>query len=720
MWYEGNGGTGKRIGYAFSENGISGWSKDIFQSISIGSYDNWEKEVSGPVVIFDTATSTYKMWYTSLNSDHWTSGLDRFRLRYASSSADLKWNIYPNWSMYGSAGSWDSGGIWFGKSIIKDVKYRLWYAGTNESSLGSNSYWRIGYATSTDGILNWTKENNGNPITIQNEVNNVTYPTLLFLNNIYHMWYSSGIGDFNNQINYAYSKDGIIWIKTATENPVLTRTPGTFDQSGIIPNTVLMENDVLKMWYSGYDGAHWRIGYATASASILPTPDPETIPTAAPLPTSTPTATPTPTPTPTPPPPPTKKIVVIPGVTASWNPDALLSCKLNDYTGEWTLFHLAQSVYNPLLDALTKAGWIPTIYPYDWRKPVSENEPALASFINNLTPGWHEKVDIVGHSMGGLLARSYITQEQSANKTEKFLSVGSPHLGTVAAYPTWEAGQIWEGDLGWKFILTLLKKNCSARNKINDRTTVQTYFTSVNNLLPVFDYLTDDATGQPIHYGDMQEKNHFLTDNRFPFYLTSVATLRGTGQETTIGYRVGPIDKHDAPGDWIDGKPVSRSTTTEGDGTVLLTSSEIPEADNTRVIPVNHTGLLSSAQGIEKILGFLGAAPQTIQSVTANIQPQAPAPTSGLFVIGYPADFWIVDPNGQMTKDERNLQVFPNPKPGKYKLVLLPGTGTTRLIVAQFLPNGKILWKEYQLKNRLPKIKTIKFDPDNPLEDALQ
>lgn len=429
---------------------------------------------------------------------------------------------------------------------------------------------------------------------------------------------------------------------------------------------------------------------------------------------------PTSTPTPTPPPPPTKKIVVIPGVTASWNPDALLNCKLNDYAGEWTLFHLARSVYNPLLDALTKAGWLPTIYPYDWRKPVSENEPALASFINNLTPGWHEKVDIVGHSMGGLLARSYITKEQSANKAEKFLSIGSPHLGAVAAYPTWEAGQIWEGDLGWKFLLTLLKKNCSVRNKISDRTTVQSYFTSVNNLLPIFDYLTDDATGQPIHYGDMQEKNHFLTDNRFPFYQTSVATLRGTGQETTNGYRVGSVNKHDAVGDWIDGKPVSRSTTTGGDGTVLLTSSEIPDADNTRVIPVSHTDLLSSDQGIEKILGFLGAAPQTIQSVTANMQPPSPAPTSGLFVIGYPADFWIVDPDGHMTKDERNLQVFTNPKSGAYKLVLMPRTGTTRLIVAQFLSNGKILWKEYQLKNRLPKIKTIKFDNENPLEDPIQ
>ncbi len=603
----------------------------------------------------------------------------------------------------------------------------MWYAATNENDLGSSPFWRIGYATSTDGVI-WIKQNNNNPVlspTTIWELNNLSFPAVLFSGGIYHMWYGAAAGDMPTRIVYAYSVDGINWVKPNELNPVLTGTGGKFDQTYMFASTILKE-DILKMWYSGYDGYHWRIGYATASASILPTPDPASVPTAPPLPTPTPTSTPTPTPTPTPtatptptpPPPPTKKIVVIPGVTASWNPDALINCKLNDYTGEWTLFHLARPVYNPLLDALTKAGWLPTLYPYDWRKPVAENEPALASFINNATPGWHEKVGVVGHSMGGLLARSYITQEQSTNKMEKFLSVGSPHLGTIAAYPTWEAGQIWEGDLGWKFLLTLVQKNCGIRHLTTDKEVIQTYFPSINNLLPVFNYITDDAGLK--NYLDMNAKNNFLTSSFTNFYNTTVATLRGNAQETTVGYRVNPADKHDSPGDWADGKPISRTTTMDGDGTVLLTSSEIPDADNTRVISVSHMDLLSSAQGIEKVLEFLGAAPQTIQSITANMEPPSRAPISGLFVIGYPADFWIVDPEGHMTKDERNLQVFANPKSGKYKLVVLPGTDTTRLIVAQFLSNGKILWKEYQLKNRLPKIKTIKFDTDNPLEDPIQ
>ncbi|OGG36047.1 hypothetical protein A2363_00950 [Candidatus Gottesmanbacteria bacterium RIFOXYB1_FULL_47_11] len=597
----------------------------------------------------------------------------------------------------------------------------MWYGGTNINDLTINPYWRIGYAKSNDGI-HWNKENLSNPViepTMPWELNNVSYPTVLYYGGIYHMWYGAGLGDMPTQIAYAYSKDGIAWSKPNINNPVLTLGPNGFDTKHIIPHTVMYENDLLKMWYSGFstDG-HWSIGYATASGSTLPTPDPNTIPTSTLTPTPVPTATPTPTPTP--PVPPTKRVVVIPGVTASWNPDALLNCKMENYTGNWTLFHLARSVYNPIIDALSQAGWTATIYPYDWRKPIIENEPMLASYINGQTTGWQEKVNIIGHSMGGLLGRAYITREQDANKAEKFISVGSPHLGAVAAYPTWEAGEIWEGDLGWKFLLTTLAKSCSLKTKLDDRIAVQTYFRSVNNLLPVFNYLTNKSSSQSTPYNTMQEKNDWLTNPiSFPFYHTVVATLRGTGQKTTLGYQVGPAGKHEAPGNWIDGKPVAKTISTEGDGTVLMASSEIPAADNTRVITTDHTGLISSSDGITQILEFLGIAPQTIQSIVSNIQPTETPPTSGLFIIGYPADFWIMDPEGTIVKDTESLSVFTNPKSGKYKFMLIPKSEHTRVVVAQFLPIGKILWKEYNLTNRLPKMKTIKFDTEHPIEDAL-
>jgi len=40
-------------------------------------------------------------------------------------------------------------------------------------------------------------------------------------------------------------------------------------------------------------------------------------------------------------------------------------------------------------------------------------------------------------------------------------------------------------------------------------------------------------------------------------------------------------------------------------------------------------------------------------------------------------------------------------------------------IVAQFLPNEQVFYKEYRFPGFLPKFKTLKFIPKNPSEDIL-
>jgi pimeloyl-ACP methyl ester carboxylesterase len=737
MWYEGDGGNGgyqsdNGIGYTFSENGVSGWNRSNQSAISPGSADNWENATPEPFVQFDSNLGVYKMWYTSLNSNNWTSGLDRFRTRYATSTDGISWTKY-DWVLTGTPNSWDEGGTARGRSIIyRDGLYHMWYAGTNSSSLGSNSYWRIGYATSTNGLI-WHKENNGNPViepTTTWEFNNSNYPTsdfptVIYSGGIYHMWYGVGIGDDIKQIAYAYSKDGILWIKPADQNPVLTRTPGSFDEANIAPSTVLLEDNVLKMWYSGYKvyvpgvEGHWRIGYATANASTLPTPDLETIPTAAPLPTPTSTPTPTPTLTPTAtstptPTPPTKTVIVIPGMTASWNADTLVNCKLNNYKGDWTLIDQARQIYDPLIQALRNNGWIPKVYTYDWRKRIPDNESDLKTYIDSqVTTGG--KLNIIGHSMGGLLARSYLETEQDNNKVDKLMTVGSPHKGSVVSYQTWSAGIIPDNDPAWNFMLTLLEKRCAIKTH-NDRIAVQQYFPAVRNLLPIFDYLINNLTNNSIPVTQMDATNDWLTSSSFtpPFWNITLGTLSGTGQSTDLSYRVDARNKQDERlGNWTDGKPVNTITTTEGDGTVLISSSELDGADN-RIISANHTTLISSQDGITNILTFLGSTQPTLPAQSSTI------PSSGLYVIGYPADFWIMDPKGKITKDTDGLISFTNPKRGSYKLFITPKQQDSLIIIVQVLPDGNVLYKEYNENNRFPKIHTLTFNDREPTEDILQ
>jgi hypothetical protein len=269
MWYIGNNGQGWRIGYASSPDGISNWTTLPNDVVPVGTPDGWEKEVIDPSIIYDNGV--YKMWYVSSNTDHWTSGSDRFRIRYATSNDGINWTLTPGWVMYGTSGSWDEGGINRGMTVLKiGGTYHMWYAGTNTNDLAVNPYWRIGYATSPDGI-NWTKQNNGNPViepTQPWEGNNVSGPNVIYENGIYKMWYEKRNGDApTNELIYATSIDGINWNKPADMNPALTSSHSGFDSQSVLTPYVMHDGSIYKLWYGGNDGQNTSIGYAYLSSS---------------------------------------------------------------------------------------------------------------------------------------------------------------------------------------------------------------------------------------------------------------------------------------------------------------------------------------------------------------------------------------------------------------------------------------------------------------------
>lgn len=157
MWYVGNDGTGWRIGYASSSDGKSEWQKSSTPIIEVGSPDEWDEiDTADPFVIHEG--DLYKMWYSS-NSSRWAdSSPDKFRIRYAESADGINWTRSEQWILKGNPGTWNSGGISRGLSVIKnDSLYQMWFSGVNEASMGTpQEKWQIGYATSTDGI-NWIK-----------------------------------------------------------------------------------------------------------------------------------------------------------------------------------------------------------------------------------------------------------------------------------------------------------------------------------------------------------------------------------------------------------------------------------------------------------------------------------------------------------------------------------------------------------------------------------
>lgn len=72
------------------------------------------------------------------------------------------------------------------------------------------------------------------------------------------------------------------------------------------------------------------------------------------------------------------------------------------------------------------------VFNYDWRKDLSLTSASLDAKINTvLTTTGASKVDIITHSMGGLVAREYIRNNTRAQKVAKLIQLGTPHLGAV-------------------------------------------------------------------------------------------------------------------------------------------------------------------------------------------------------------------------------------------------------------------------------------------------
>ncbi|MBW1695938.1 MAG: alpha/beta fold hydrolase [Deltaproteobacteria bacterium] len=88
------------------------------------------------------------------------------------------------------------------------------------------------------------------------------------------------------------------------------------------------------------------------------------------------------------------------------------------------------------------------VYPfaYDWRQPLKDTETVLECFINEviertkLLPHYHKsgyaedpKVNLIGHSMGGLIIAGYLQRQNRSARVGKVVSLGSPFRGSLEA-----------------------------------------------------------------------------------------------------------------------------------------------------------------------------------------------------------------------------------------------------------------------------------------------
>lgn len=234
------------------------------------------------------------------------------------------------------------------------------------------------------------------------------------------------------------------------------------------------KNFIFRVNYSS--GSNWsaNIDNFEIAFDYNPPVTPTPTPTATPTPTVTSTPTPTPTPSKTP-------LILIPGIGGSelkvnemkvWDEDDghagkfnylylkdevvwlnvgkaaalgkddyfdVLRMKTDGITSEvniGTTGNLLSHAYQGTIDFFTSNGYTLNqdlfLFPYDWRKDISGTKNFLDEAIQQIkTQTGSSKVDIIAHSMGGLVARNYIADASKALNVRKLFTLGTPHLGSV-------------------------------------------------------------------------------------------------------------------------------------------------------------------------------------------------------------------------------------------------------------------------------------------------
>jgi len=280
MWSDGASG----LQMSTSADGIS-WSAPVAAGTNLTNVRH---------ALVEDIGGTYRIWYwnsgslynigdirTATSADGITWAGDQAITQVGSTVIDnsaINWNrgsYGPSDVIYNPSGSasivepTDEASVWANR-------YVMYYDGTTGGTQ------ELGLAVSNDGI-NWRGYNGGAAPVLPGSGGvgdwDKTYAseaTVIKENaDAYHMWYSGGDGRVDHGIGYAFSTDGISWVRDAG-NPIFHKTDGEAWRSDRTYTPMVIGN---QMWFTGKSGAGaYTIGYATSDAVVdTGIPEPATL-----------------------------------------------------------------------------------------------------------------------------------------------------------------------------------------------------------------------------------------------------------------------------------------------------------------------------------------------------------------------------------------------------------------------------------------------------------
>ncbi|MBI5729221.1 MAG: hypothetical protein HY983_03230, partial [Candidatus Magasanikbacteria bacterium] len=236
------------------------------------------------------------------------------------------------------------------------------------------------------------------------------------------------------------------------------------------------------------------------------------------------------------------------------------------------------------------------VFPYDWRFSNTITSQRLKEKIDAVTAQTgSQKVDLVAHSMGGLVAKQYVL-DNGGSKVNKLIFVGTPHLGAPKAFKNLLAGDTF----GLPFILNPLEMKKLSQNMPSayELLPSQTFFNRFGG------YFIGSAT-TPVDY--LQTKNFLLSRNvnaamlqaGEAFHSSALDNFNASGVSIVniSGCNTPTIGRLTRRNTFLEGGVMTEEYDVEvvaGDGTVTLPSaSAVPNARQFFATEVDHAKMMS-------------------------------------------------------------------------------------------------------------------------------